>query len=298
MNSVRRLSAALAIAGACWGAIAAQQGAGAGFSTVHVAVTDADDRPVAGLLPEDFELLLDGAPQPIVHASLERPPLRVALVLDVTTRPAIPEAAMREIVDRLAGALAPVDRARVWRIGGGITAGAPFSGDRRVLLEAARPGIDPRDPQKSGPSPIWDGVLEATAALEEEDGRRAILLITDGRATGNRHGLGEAVERASVAGVAVSVLSPEATSMLQSEGKLVTVHPERMLLSLAANTGGRLFHYRESERPAAAALPDRILSGLRHEYALRIVRPAGDAARLIEVRVRRPGLILRARRIL
>jgi hypothetical protein len=40
----------------------------------------------------------------------------------------------------------------------------------------------------------------------------------------------------------------------------------------------------------------RTVASLRHEYALTVARPAGPEARMIEVRINRPGLRMRARR--
>jgi hypothetical protein len=46
-----------------------------------------------------------------------------------------------------------------------------------------------------GPSPLRDAVFEASSQLAAEPGRRAIVLISDGAATANVHGHGEAIDR-------------------------------------------------------------------------------------------------------
>lgn len=265
---------------------------------IHVAIEHEDGTPAAGLAAEEIEVLLDGEPQPVVRVSPGPRPLSVALLIDVTTRPRLPRDAMRAAVEQFVKALDGQDRARIWRVGGGITAGPPFTSDARALLGAARPAIDPRAEEMSGPSPIWDAVVEVVTALHGEAGRRAIVLITDGHATGNRHGLAEAVERASAADVSVNIVAPQGIATFWSESRVVKVHPEWMPQALAANTGGLFVHYGDGKHLPAGEMMRRIIAGLRHEYDVTIRRPAGKAQRLIEVRVKRQGLTMRARRIL
>lgn len=295
---MRLAPAALAVLAGLWMAPAPQPPAvpNQKLATVHVAVEREDGTPVADLQPEEFTVLLDGAPHPVVAVSPGPRPLSIALLIDVTTRPPLPRRTLRAAIEHFLEGLTEEDRARVWRVGGGVTAGPPFTADVRTLLAAARPALDARDAERSGPSPIWDAIVEAIGDLRQENRRRAIVLISDARATGNRHGLAAAVEHASVADVAVNVVAPPGAEVFWSDSRAVKVHPEWMPEALAVNTGGVLLHYRDGDELGDRL--GRILAALRQSYAVTIPRPDGTAQRLVEVRVARPDLSLRSRRIL
>lgn len=303
----RRIPAALLLAAPA--ALAAARGSlpmQGGTVALSVAVETAEGEPLGGLAPGDFEVLLDGKPQPILAVEPGPHALRLALLIDVTIRPPLSGAQVRRSVEAFARALTPADAAQVWSLGGRLSKESTWTADGRTLLEMARPVIDPPPAALGGPSPIWDAVMDAVGALSAGADPKAVVLISDGRATANRHGLAETIEAASRANVTVSAIAPAPEPgpvMMPSGGFILprqTATPSRatVLELLTANTGGRLFEY-EPGRPAAVPdLVTRIVNGLRQEYRLAIARPAGDAPKLIEVRVARPNLTLRARRIL
>lgn len=301
MRAARILAAALAVSWT-WDAGRGQTAADdSPVTTIQVAAEHPDGRPYPGLEAGDFTLLLNGNPHAIEAVQPGPHPLRLALLIDVTISPPGADIApLRRAVDRIARALAPHDAMRVWTIGGGVKPGPPFTSDERAILKAAGPALAPAAADRSGPSPIWDAVVDATTALEAERGTRTIVLVTDGRATGNRHGLSDAILGASRAGVSVNVLGPASTMVFLNDTRIIAVRPERMLESLVANTGGRLVPWDRGgrqESPVADLLAG-IVESARHEYRLTIRPPEGDSVQLIEVRVARPDLKLRARRVL
>jgi hypothetical protein len=282
--------------------------------TIFVSVEREDGTPVGGLTAADFEVLVAGVRMPVQRASPGPRPLRIVLLVDVTTRPQISERDMERLVGDFVSALEPVDRARIGRVGRGVALGPPLANDAKALLRSARAVIEPRAEERSGPSPIWDALVEAAASLSSEDGRRAILLVTDGRATGNRHGLADVADLLAAANVSVSVIAPRSPTIVPSESALVRVHPERMPQALAEFTGGRFVPVDPFFRMQGGSgdtmvlqlgrAPEgtldfqsgRTVASLRHEYAVTVARPSGPEARMIEVRVNRPGLRMRARR--
>jgi len=89
-------------------------------------------------------------------------------------------------------------------------------------------------------SPIWDAVYQGAGLLETTADRRVIVLISEGRATGNVHGFDEAVDRARQIGVVVHVACPA-----EGESPPKTLRADRpndpctRLKRLAEATGGR-----------------------------------------------------------
>ena len=107
------------------------------------------------------------------------------------------------MADGLLNRLRPQDRVLLMRFAGhqGWTLGA-WSEDRAQNLATARMLLDPVDPMHvTGPSPIWDAVASAARLLESQPGPRAIVLVTDGHATGNRLGVADAAAEAAQRGV-------------------------------------------------------------------------------------------------
>jgi hypothetical protein len=293
---------AVVVAAALGAAIPAAQDPGTPLASIHVAVEDEDGRPVTDIRPDEFTLLLANVPVPIAQVSRGPHPLRLIVIVDVTTRPPVDVRTLREGIDQLGGALRDGDEAQVWRVGGRITRGPAFTREPGSRRTAAAFAVNPANVERSGPSPIWDAIVEASDALDGEDGRRAILIYTDGRATANRHGGADAAARALAAGVSVNVVMPAGEFRFMNLDRIVTVHPDRMPQAIARDTGGAFVPLPPRLRPAAEKPPPSfgealaaIVTGLQGEYVLRVARPEGEH-RLVEVRVNRPGLTLRARR--
>lgn len=266
-------------------------------AVVHVTAEHPDGRPYEGLSAADFELLLNDRKHPVLSADAGPHPVSLALVIDVTAIPRLTRSALRQTIERLARELEPADRVRLWTVGGGVHPGPPFGRDVKTLLEAARPAINPRPAHVSGPSPVWDAVVDAAAALEGEPGARAIVVLSDGRGTANRHGVMEAIVRASRAGVVVSAIGSGNDQLIANDARTIAVRPGRLLESLAVNTGGMALKWDGDDARRPADLLSRIVQSMRHGYRLTIDPPEGDDPRLIEVRVARTNLALRARRI-
>jgi hypothetical protein len=91
------------------------------------------------------------------------------------------------------------------------------------------------DRDRFGPSPLWDAMFDAVTALAADDGQRALILITDGRSTGNRHSLSELLAHAVRARVSISgvVNDPGLDPRRQEQSS-----PLDTFASIAEATGG------------------------------------------------------------
>jgi len=109
--------------------------------------------------------------------------------------------------------------------------------------------------QDGGPSPIWDAMSRAAASLAERDGDRIVLLITDGRASGNVLGFDDALNHALAAGLRVFVFDIHNPSDLDAKNRRVLDDPNgpnRDLRRIAVNTNGG---YIVVSRPSRISLP-------------------------------------------
>jgi hypothetical protein len=98
-----------------------------------------------------------------------------------------------------------------------------------------------------GPSPIWDVLVDLVEVLSSEPGPRAIVLVTDGLATGNARTAAHVEAAARAAAVGISVVFEETivtlspmTTMAEAIGRDPAVPLER----IATATGGRFFRLR------------------------------------------------------
>ena len=91
--------------------------------------------------------------------------------------------------------------------------------------------------QSGGPSPIWDALYQTVGVLEEAPGKRAVLLISDGRASGNVRSFQEALARVRDSRVIVYVAALDA-AYNREINKDRPGDPTERLRALARATGG------------------------------------------------------------
>jgi hypothetical protein len=209
---------------------------------LQISVTPAAGPSAADLDADDFVVSVGGVPRPVVR--VVRPgPLSVLFVGVVSesvvdrTRTQGPTwiDLISSAADDFVRALQPSDRARLMTVGGSqFEAGVS---DRATLAHAARRIVPEGAPQHG--SPIWDAVDLALPLFANEPGRKATVLVTDGRASANRADVDEVAGRAAAAGVAVSVVELEATPRtFEMTGSPDIPRPGPFLRTLAAITGG------------------------------------------------------------
>ena len=167
----------------CAQAPAAQQPTFKGRSDVvrvFVTVTDRDGRLVTTLAQTDFELKDEGKPQSIVLFDNTPQPIRLIVMLDVSGSMEGNLPILREASQELFGRLRPDDRARVGSFGREVSISDEFTQDVRALDAALPQTIVP-----DAPTPLWRALDQAMTAFGHEgDERRAILVLSDGKDSG------------------------------------------------------------------------------------------------------------------
>ena len=231
---------------------------------VPVLVTGADGLPVAGLGQGDFQLLADGQPQAMSSFVAGPSPVSVVLLLDTSA----------SMDGRVGNGIAPIglasvlqawpsaadvsgDRWQVGRIARGATSSATFVSEPGAIRDSILSALDVPAVDRFGPSPVWDTVDAGITALESTPGKRGMIVVTDGRATGNRLGVRHAIRHAMAAGVPVNVISEARDdSMGLGDRQVLIVRPELALELLTDQTGGsyvRGFSLEDAATPNAPA---------------------------------------------
>ncbi len=273
---IRPLAAGLALA-----LVAGQFATDVDLVEVYATVTAArGGAPIGDLQASDFEVRDDGVLRPVTVFAAGEFPLSAALALDRSFSMAGRRLALaRSAAHVFLGALRPADRALLIAIGGRTETLAPLSTDRRAQ-HAALERLT-----AWGTTPLHDAIIEAIDRIQPADGRRALVILSDGDDRYSAQPAGAVVARARASDV---LIYPIALG-----------EREPVLFDwLASITGGRAFHLRRPEAlaPTLSAIADE----LRHQYLLGYVpEPAGltgpRAWRTIQVRVKRPDVVVRAR---
>lgn len=176
----------------------------------------------------------------------------------------------------LAGALRPDERVSVDSFGPGIN--ISNAALRREELVAA---VDALNDRTGGASPLWDALDAALRSLDgalradsgQAAGGRAIIVVTDGRTTGNTLSFAEILGRLRGARVPVFFLCAERPK------QMTVADPSVRLRQIAAATGGQYYTigtYSGLGKPKPEEIRramDRALEVLR-EGDLRSARPA------------------------
>ena len=289
---------------------------------VDVGVEDKAGKPVARLTQEDFEILVDSVPRRIETFAAEGRPLTLAMLVDASVSMSRVKLAdderYRQTLESFIRELETGDRAALARVAGRSAMSPTLRDDASALFREVNNVLAAPDLDRLGPSPLWDAIVAATDRLSAEPGSRAVLLWTDGRATGNHYGHTDAVDRAVAGSVAVHLVIEYVPRRPQdNERQVKEPNPCARFGSITRATGGtclvnftigdtRLPFIKESRR-ALESLQQRytlerpdeaireMLRSLHQRYSLGLqgIEPDGEMHTL-EIRVKRPGLKVRA----
>ena len=127
--------------------------------------------------------------------------------------------------------LLPEDKARIGAFNDKIQINAKWSNDRDQLV------TDIKDLDYGNGTRLWDAVGTALDELKSIDGRRVILVFTDGDDTESRAmSLGKVIERARVDEVMIYAIGLE--SRYAIDGRVTVTKPDSGLRKVADETGG------------------------------------------------------------
>jgi len=272
--------------------------------SIRVSVERPDGTNVTGLTPADFELSLDGEPQTISSVTTSETPVSVVLLIDVSASMNMGDVASGVVLQRALEqwfpfALRKTDRGRVGSIGKRVFLSERFTSDKHDLVLAGFAARTVPAAERIGTSPIWDGVEMAVSALEWEGGPRAIVLLTDGRANGNRVSLREAGEHAMASAVEIHVVGERdlPVSIPQQDGNQTHVLPSASLRWLTDMTGGSYVSDKKFPWSDPGPLFEQAVKRIQNAYTVAFVpRKPDDKVHTVDLKVTSPGLIVRARK--
>ena len=311
-----RLFPVLALAAAT---LAAQQPFKSGAQTVvvYATVTDSSGHIVTDLTRDRFEVYDGGKAQTITTFANDVQPITVVMMLDRSVSMlhnfSLVEEAAGTFVDRLGSS----DKARIGSFSNRIQLDPrDFTSDHGELLTILKSELQPE-----GPTPLWNAIYVGITALLHQQGRRVILVFTDGMdspETSAVNSLKTVMKYAEEEDVMVYAIglapagfggggSARGGQGFPGRGRggfggrrsggpgRVADKPDEGLPKIAAATGGGYFELTSANDLASTFA--RVADELHHQYALGFTPSSLDGKmHALELHVKGEGMKARARK--
>src|SRR6188768_835277 len=198
-------------------------------------VTDSQGRFVPDLEQTDFTILDNGKPQEIVIFENSVQPFTVVVLLDFSASMTGHLKLLKEAAEEFLIRLLPVDKGMVGAFSSKIQFSGRFTNNRDALIGSLQ------DMQYGNETKLYDALDESIKLLEPIEGRRVILVLTDGEDFGSRLGQGTVRERAQRNDIMIYAIGFKG----QMGGQLAA--PDRDLRKLAEATGGGYFELKRTD---------------------------------------------------
>jgi VWFA-related protein len=292
---------------------------------VYATVANAEGRLVPDLGRDAFSVLDNGKRQELTLFANDVQPITVVLLLDRSGSMRRNFGLVEKAAEEFVNALLPADKARIGSFSNRIQVDPrDFTSNHDELL-----GILRSELQEAGPTPLWNAVNVGITALLHQQGRRVILVFTDGmdspmNFSGANNTLKDVMKRAEEEDVMVYAIGLAGSGPSGGRfggrgpggyggrgggrrggyggggyggyGRRAPVDkPDDGLPKIAAVTGGGYFELTSTSDLASTF--QRVADELHHQYALGFTPAALDGKmHKLEVRVASAGATVRARK--
>ena len=209
-----------------------------------VSVTDATGRAITNLKLSDFELKVDGKPAEIAELSRSESPIRLAMLFDNSSSVRVArefekDAAVkffRQVLRPEKDLAALFSVSTVTRMEQGLTK------DVSSIINAIE-----FFPPPEGATALLDGIILAANYLSETQGRRVLVIVSDGDDTISDASFEDAVKAVQMANTQVYVVKTTdfenfiRTKSRQGNANIRQLAAERRMLELSKQTGGSVY---------------------------------------------------------
>ena len=256
---------------------------------VYVTVTDQEKRLVPDLVLEEFEILDNGKPQNITVFENKPTPITAVVMIDTSGSITASLGLVKDGAEQFLLRLLPDDKAQVGEFSDKIKFHpGQFIDNRDRLIYLLKNELD-----FGYPTRLYDAVDESIQRLLEVDGRKVVIVFTDGDDTASKIGVGKVMDRAREKDVMVYAVGLE-TEYFNGQQR-VRSSPDRGLRKLAEDTGGGFFLLKKTADLGETFT--RVAQELHSQYVLGFSPETTDGkVHKLEVRVKRTGMNARARK--
>jgi Ca-activated chloride channel family protein len=291
--------AAVALAGTTQAGEVPRFASGTNLVVLSATAVDRHGRPVTNLRQAEFRVLEDGRPQRLEHFSeAETLPARLLVLVDASgsMTGGVKTTSVKMAVTQLLAGMQPEDQVALAGFDHQYWGLVPFTTERDRILRAIG------EIQPFGSTALHDALDHAARDLSTwRDGRRAVVVITDGVDTSSQLRPDEVLARSQALDVpiyAVSVVSPvddpESKIFTGRERPAAATAGTEVLERYARLSGGASFTVSDLGGLQRAAAT--ILGELKHQYRLGYDPPRGPSEfRRVEVQSTRKGVLVKTR---
>jgi Ca-activated chloride channel family protein len=256
--------------------------------SVIATVIDAQGRLVPDLEQEDFTILDNGKPQNITFFEDEVRPFTAVVMLDFSASMTASLELLKRASEQFLIRLLPQDKAQVGAFSDKIQFSGKFTGDRDDLIGALG------ELQFGNPTRLYDATYQSIDELKSIDGRRVVVVFTDGDDTDSRLGAGDVLESAKEHETMIYAIGLESVFSIGG-GRVQRTRPDRTLRKFAEETGGGYFELKKTDDLAPTFT--RVAQELHSQYTLGFTPTALDnKEHKLEVRLKPMGMTARARK--
>jgi Ca-activated chloride channel homolog len=234
---------------------------------------------------QDLEIAEDDVPQTIEAFQEANTPISIALTLDGSgsIKPALES--LKDAARTFVGSLRPSDPLALVEFSDAVVVSHMLSKNRQTSIDAINAH------RAAGGTALWDALTDSIALLDREQGRKAVVVVTDGRdednagtKPGSTHTLADVLAKLGETQTAIYPIG-------------LGARVDREALQKIADASGGAAYF-----PAdVSTLPDeyrRVLDDLRRRYIVTYTstNSARDGAfRVVRITSRKPGFVIRSR---
>lgn len=269
---------------------------------IPASVVDASGRAITNLKPADFELKVDGRPVEISDLARSEIPVRLAMLFDNSSSVTIArEFEKNAAIKFFQRVIRPEkDLAALFSVSTVTRLQQRFTKDIPLLTQAIEDF-----PPPAGATALLDGIIDAADYLRDADGRRVIVIVSDGDDTISDSTLEQTLRALQLANCQVYVVKTtdfenyKRTGVRGGNANLRQLAAERRMIDITTQTGGAVYSPID-ERELEDAFR-QISADLAQQYILSYY-PEADAEqpevfRQISLAVRnKPNLTVRTRK--
>lgn len=255
---------------------------------LYVTVTDESKRLVPELIQEDFDVYDNGKLQVITSFDNHPLPITVTVMLDTSGSMTASLDLVKRAAEQFLIRLLPDDMGMVGAFNDKIEFHpADFTGNRDELVGLLK------DLDFGYPTRLFDAVDESISKLNGIEGRKVVLVFTDGEDTASKLGAGKVTDRARAEDVMIYSIGLE--NEYFNGQRRVRSSPDRGLKNLSEETGGGFFLLKRTDELGSTFT--RVAEELHSQYVLGFSPAVLDGkVHKLEVRLKKPGMTARARK--
>jgi len=196
-------------------------------------------------------------------------------------------ALLRAAAEQFVLRLLPEDKGRIGAFNDKIQMSARFTSDRDELVS------DIKEIDFGNGTKLWEAIGASLDELKGIEGRRVILVFTDGDDTASNVSLGTVIDRARAEDVMVYAIGLESNYF--NGQRMVRSQPDRGLKRIADETGGGYFELKKTSDLAPTFT--RVAQELHSQYVLGFApQQLDNRVHKLTVRVKQTGMTARARK--